>query len=825
MPSSWTLQAASGGTEQSLAAWGFSSPTRSSAVQAEDTLTLSLPVADAAAASDLWAWETELIIRRDGDVYYRGYLDAPTRRFTPDGEVIDYPLRNQWWLLARLTYLQTWDALTGSAMGTIQTGRVRLGATTATRSLSAMVAQLEAYAATMGITLSINLSELGEQDIPAIEGHNRTVADLLREMFRWFPDVALVPVYTEAGTTFRARLSSSTPVEIIDVGDRPLSALDIRPMPELQVDAVKVIYEATAAEGTYEAGDDGAGFVATDRLVGAADTYPVGATITRRSLVITLPYPAPPGDAGAPAPSSPVPNIAKQSIVAETWPTNGATDTVAQQWWLDRSSLGILGLTAADILINPTADATIKAHRVTIDPATIAAPPSAVNPNSTPVWRPAAATDTPREIISGGITDWMSPSLKAYSLIAEVTIAVKKSAVTAMSAENKAAFLRLGPREKTIGAYPAYLLDALYKFTGTNATTKVYSKVVSIDYGSGSGSSAAVAAAAESAALSGGASAEAAAAAGAAAGSAAAASSNESNYNEAVARAVIPNLAQRLYEARSPLNYEGSIPLTRDEAPLTSYLGRRICLAHADRPEWATMAAQVSQESIDLDAGRVTLTFGPPLHLDAADWGALHAAARSSQDRRATAASAPQPVQNPSPDPGDEEDPEPPRNAVIGSSLTPEKQFQWQNGGTTKRPWDIVPDGDTTFKLYDPRVIWKRSDVTASITVTNTAFTPAADKYLVAKIDSLSAPAISIELLSTGWTDYPEAYEFTGAGNDFTSARLPLWEPSDAETEGAIEIIADVWMKKVVASDVLRLVFPLYNIPSTTVLRTVPDLL
>lgn len=740
MPSSWTLQAASGGPEKTLAEWGFSSPSRSSAVQAEDTLTLSLPVADAAAASDLWAWETELIIRRDGEVYYRGYLDAPTRRFTPDGEVIDYPLRNQWWLLARLTYLQTWDALTGSAMGTIQTGRVRLGATTATRSLSAMVAQLEAYAATMGITLSINLSELGEQDIPAIEGHNRTVADLLREMFRWFPDVALVPVYTEAGTTFRARLSSSTPVEIIDVGDRPLSALDIRPMPELQVDAVKVIYEATAIESSYDESEGGDGFTSTDRLVGAVDTYPVGATITRRSLVITLPYPAPPGDAGAPAPASPTPNIAKQSIVAETWPTNGATDTVAQQWWLDRSSLGILGLTTADILLPSTSDATTKAHRVIIDPATIAAPPSAINPNSTPVWRPAAATDTPKELMSGGLTDWMSPSLKAYSLIAEVTIAVKKSVVTAMSAENKAAFLRLGPREKTIGAYPAYLLDGLYKFTGTNAITKVYEKTISIDYGGVSSSAEATAA-------------------------------TRTSYKEAVARAVIPNLAQRLYEARSPLNYEGSIPLTRDEAPLTSYLGRRICLAHASRPEWATMAAQVSQESIDLDAGRVTLTFGPPLHLDAADWGALHAAARSSQDRRAAAASAPQPVQNPSPDPGDEEDPEPPRNAVIGSSLTPEKQFQWQ-GGVALAPelWGLeVTDGAAgKIKLSNAGRLKKTDAYDASGLVTiaslTNEFTSSAGKLLVLKV----APDLTTTLaLVDEWASWPlpvETEEAAGGG-------------------------------------------------------------
>ena len=72
MPSSWTLQAASGGPENTLAEWGFTGATRSGAVQADDVVTLTRPTSDACTASDLWAWETELILRRDGEVYYRG---------------------------------------------------------------------------------------------------------------------------------------------------------------------------------------------------------------------------------------------------------------------------------------------------------------------------------------------------------------------------------------------------------------------------------------------------------------------------------------------------------------------------------------------------------------------------------------------------------------------------------------------------------------------------------------------------------------------------------------------------------------------------------
>ena len=792
MPSSWTLQAASGGPENTLAEWGFTGATRSGAVQSDDVVTLTRPTSDACTASDLWAWETELILRRDGEVYYRGYLAATPRSLSPDSESMTYELRSLWWILSRITYRQTWAALTGDSMGTVQTGRVRLGATTATRSLSAMVGQLTAYAATLGITLTVDLSEIGDPDIPPIEGHNRTITDLLRAMLRWLPDVALVPVYTEAGTTYRARLASSTPVEVITIGDAGLAALDITSLPELQVDAVQIIYEATASESTYDEAVDGDGFSVAERLVGATDTYPLGATITRRSLVLTLPYPSPPGDAGSPAAAQP--NIASQPIVTETWPEDGATDATCQQWWLDRSSLGTLGLTVADILLT-SSSASALAHKVIIDPADIETPPSAVNPESTPVWKPAAATDTPRELISGSLADWMPGSIKAYSLIAEATIVVKKSAVDALPEAQKKAFLRLGYREKRVTDIACYLLDAVYKFTGTNAVTKVYSKVISIDYGGVSSTAGATAATGVS-------------------------------YAEAVAAAVIPGLARRLYEARSTLNYSGSLPLSQEEAPLTSHLGRRVCLSHSSRPEWGSMAAQVSQETVDLFTGTVNITFGPPPHLEAADWAELHRAARQTQDHRASAAASPPAVQNPSPDEGDPEDPAPPRNAVIGGSITPDKNFQWQGGAApVKRPWDLTPDAGATFKLYDPVVIWKRSDITSFITITNTAFTPSSGKYLVAKITSLTTPTITVELLSTGWTDYPEAYEFTGVDHDFTAARIPLWHFTAVESEGAIEIATDVWAKKLVPSDVLRLVFPLYAVPTTTALRSVPDLL
>jgi len=792
----WTLQAAAGGDEKTLTEWGFSSAARSSAIQGDDTVTLGYAPDDAISTPDLFPWETEIIIRRAGQVYYRGYVASAARSSSAGSDAITYTLRSQWWVLSRLTYRQTWPALTGGSMGTVQTGRARLGIGTGGTTIAAMFGDLAAYAATMGVTLTVDLSELPTRMIPPVEGSNRSVADLIRDIMRWFPDTALVPVYSESGTTYVARLSSSDPVQVIDIAGAPLSALDIAPLYERQVDAVQVIYEATATESRWDDSivEGEGGFSSVPRLAAPADTFPVGASITRRSLVLTLPYPSPPAGQGAADSGSQATPPTQQPIVSKTWPPTGATDVDAQQWWLDRSSLGALGLVAADVMLPFTSDKTTIQHRVVIDPAEIEMPPSAVNPNSTPVWKPATATETPRELISGGLADWMPGRIKAYSLIAEVTVAVKKSAVTAMSDANKAAFLRLGPREKTISSIPAYLLDCLYKFTGTNALTKVYTQRVAPNP-DGIGSSAG------------------------------AGESTEISYEEAKALAVIPGLAANLFAALSPLHYQGSAPLVFLDPPLASFLGRRIALNHPDRPEWLDMAAQASQETVDIGTGKVGITFGPPAHLGAQDYANLHTAARTTQARRAESAAAPKAVANPSTQAEDEADDEPPRNAIVGSSVLPKSQFQWQSGGTGDlRPWDIVAEGTATFRLWSPKVIWKREDVQSSVALANTAFTPAADKYLVAKIDSITTPTISVELLSGNWPDFPQAYEFEGDDNDFVSARLPLWHFTGEESEGANEIAEGVWAKKLVPSDVLRLVFPLYQIPTTTVLRSVPDL-
>lgn len=143
------------------------------------------------------------------------------------------------------------------------------------------------------------------------------------------------------------------------------------------------------------------------------------------------------------------------------------------------------------------------------------------------------------------------------------------------------------------------------------------------------------------------------------------------------------------------------------------------------------------------------------------------------------------------------------------------------------RRWDLVTEPAVaagSHRLSDPLVLWRDSDVTERITITGNSFTPDADQWLVAKIESLSAPAIALEVIDGSWTDYPSAYEFDGS-NVFQAARLPLWRFYGVDGDGRIEVADGVFGEKLVADAPLRLVFPLVNVPSTTHFRTVPALL
>lgn len=142
----------------------------------------------------------------------------------------------------------------------------------------------------------------------------------------------------------------------------------------------------------------------------------------------------------------------------------------------------------------------------------------------------------------------------------------------------------------------------------------------------------------------------------------------------------------------------------------------------------------------------------------------------------------------------------------------------------TTRMWDLVPapEGEGAMTLKGPKVRNGLTDVGAEITVTNASFVPAAGKWIIATITSLTSPAITISMVST-WDSYPNAYEFNGS-NEFVKASLPIWHLTDTETDSNVRIAEGVYGEKRVGDGPLWLFTTLVPATGTTLNRAVPHL-
>lgn len=100
------------------------------------------------------------------------------------------------------------------------------------------------------------------------------------------------------------------------------------------------------------------------------------------------------------------------------------------------------------------------------------------------------------------------------------------------------------------------------------------------------------------------------------------------------AEPVPAGLAEALYTALNPLQYDGEIVIQEDEATARPRVGRVLNLA-GDRAEYATMAALIQRTTVELAAGRTTITVGPARQLGPAD---LVEIARNNRERKPSTA-------------------------------------------------------------------------------------------------------------------------------------------------------------------------------------------
>lgn len=729
---------------------------------------LTLEFADTAAALDadeLYAWETQLNLVRDGIVHYQGRVAVTPSVADGSAESRSITLRDVWWDLERTLYLQAWTSQSATGQTSVQTGRALFGYDPGTRARSTTTAALQTvldYAVSLGITVTLDATRLAGGLMPPVRAHNATCADILRQIMHWEGDAVLVTQCDESTGAPTLRGLTRDQGGAVTIAATACQSLDIAARPDLVPDSVHVIYETTARTPEIV---DGA-LQAPRTFVAATDVYPPASSITRKSMVVTLP--GPDLGSGDDTPSTP-PQPHLQPVQTRPMPENGAYDSAAERWWLDHSGFAALGITTAHVKLPTSSTADVIAHRVQFADDKVDDPPSAINPNATPVYRPPSVDDLPRELVSGSLAEWMN--VEWSDVICDVTMALRKSAVDALPIEDRRVVLAMAPRIRTIQGIPSYLVDLQARVTATNAVTKAYKQWPATNPQGLTADNA-----------------------GDAANEAAAAAAEQ---------AIVPDLARRLYLARADTPYEGSLTLSAVDAGSRGYIGHSLNIYSPDRPAWSTMRAAIQGESVDLMTGETSLTFGPPEHLGPQDWLALHQAAFTAQESRGSHAdSAPtNPGGNIDPDPEDEDEDEP-QPGIFHPDKTPASQLAVRGAGKTRNfPWDLTVENDDppTVTITPGTLLSGTADASDAIEITggDSTFTVAAGGYIYLVIEAF-APTTAAVAYASSWPVTGSRLIATTTGGEselvFDKSYLPLYKfvaEVDADNETWTEQVAE----------------------------------
>jgi len=89
----------------------------------------------------------------------------------------------------------------------------------------------------------------------------------------------------------------------------------------------------------------------------------------------------------------------------------------------------------------------------------------------------------------------------------------------------------------------------------------------------------------------------------------------EIDYGESVPTGI----AQKLYDAVNPLQYEGDFVLIEEDPGGTAYPGTVLNITGGEQAAWASMRAIIQEVHEDADNGTTTIVFGPAQHLGPAD--------------------------------------------------------------------------------------------------------------------------------------------------------------------------------------------------------------
>jgi len=253
------------------------------------------------------------------------------------------------------------------------------------------------------------------------------------------------------------------------------------------------------------------------------------------------------------------------------------------------------------------------------------------------------------------------------------------------------------------------------------------------------------------------------------------------------AEAVPEGLAQALYDAVSPLQYDGLVELTEGECSVMAAPGSLLNLT-GGRAEWATMSAQIQRVEEWLDLGKTRLTVGPAKHLGHADLARL---LRANRNRRISYRL------------GERTSGKGSGNSakVQGGEQSPRSDslFRPSAGGTPEpdRPFELVDASDTTGLKVSVNAnsflqLSLTPDDTFAIAGLGAALAVEAGTKVWLEVDftDYDVTAASIQSGSSGWSGFPVPFIYSGdaPNQTLTSAFLLIGylAAADSSLDGTV---------------------------------------
>jgi hypothetical protein len=558
----WTLQRASDGLEQTLAAWGVSAARLTRRTQRPDSLDLHFGNArfDDGELFPFSFHPAAVILKRSGVPWFIGYPTRTPRMGRPSAEGVRYTFENPWWWLEHVPYTQAWMFTggvdyhnTGGYVGWTPPGGLSPGQINITnlilgidssgnpQSTGWQIAQaLDCCAnAIVGIgataPFQVGYIHPGVQ-APAEAARDLTCAEVVRRALRWHPDCVVYWDYTAtlsghpcAALYIKPR-SALASVSFACAG-QPASSIDIAARPDLVPPVVVINYEIVAQNNDQ------------DQRSVSIDQYPTGVPTNQPGgIMLTMDLQG-----------------EKTTYVRQYLKTAPISPNLLDWWkerlpWLNDANISNLFASA-----NPTGANPASTNGGTTTPIFPDGGVNASNPGDG--TDPASGSTTSGTVwgnmlIEGDIPNWIN----GHAQMALAQLAVNYD-------------VNMGNDASGNPVIEHHLNETIFvKVLSTDLNTGWYNQLTGVYVG----------------------------------------------------EPVPTGLAQAYYNALHALQYEGSWEITEPECGTVGgpYLGKVLNLT-GGLSAWATMNAAIFETTEDLAIGQTRLRFGPVEYLTPKDWLAL----------------------------------------------------------------------------------------------------------------------------------------------------------------------------------------------------------